>query len=138
MSTWVERAYQDVRGYVESIDRVTHYYPPTTTKTATPGPALLAHGLQYAKGTRTAAPWSNAYHPPLPEDEEAPYYPPEALRDLEREANELWDIYLELYYGGSGGGEVVGSVYLWDQGSGGDGGGGNGEFAGCFAVKKRE
>ncbi len=90
------------------------------------------------EGDSHRSPWSNAYHPPLPEDEEAPYYPPEALRDLEREANELWDIYLELYYGGSGGGEVVGSVYLWDQGSGGDGGGGNGEFAGCFAVKKRE
>jgi capping protein (actin filament) muscle Z-line, beta len=77
------------------------------------------------------------YHPPLPleaeeDGEEPPYYPSDALRALESEANELWEVYRELYYGG----DSVGSVYLWDHGSGGGRGGGG--FAGCFAVKKRE
>ena len=89
-------------------------------------------------GDSHRSPWSNQYFPPLDEQEEGEgeelqYYPSDALRALELEANELWEVYRELYYGG----EAVGSVYLWDLESGGGGATGAGVLAGCFAVKKR-
>ena len=64
------------------------------------------------------------------EGEEPPYYPSDALRALESEANELWEVYRELYYGG----EAVGSVYLWDLESGGGGATGAGGLAGWLGV----
>lgn len=96
-------------------------------------PFLLT--LYNRDGDSHRSPWSNQYVPPLDEqegeEEEPPYYPSDALRALELEANELWEVYRELYYGG----EAVGSVCLWDLESG---VGGNTGLAGCFAVKKRE
>lgn len=64
------------------------------------------------------SPWSNKYYPPL----EDGFLPSEKLRQLEVEANELFDAYRELYFEGG-----VSSVYLWDLDNG---------FAGCFLVKK--
>ena len=69
-------------------------------------------------GDSYRSPWSNKYYPPLDDV----FYPSDQLRALEVEANELFDIYRELYYDGG-----TSSVYLWDLDHG---------FAGCFAIKK--
>ena len=71
-------------------------------------------------GDSYRSPWSNKYSPPLDDDV---FYPSDSLRALEVEANELFDIYRDLYYEGGG----TSSVYLWDLDNG---------FAGCFAIKK--
>ena len=64
------------------------------------------------------SPWSNKYNPPLDDG----FTPPEKLRSMEIEANELFDAYRELYFEGG-----TSSVYLWDL---------QGGFAGCFLIKK--
>jgi capping protein beta len=64
------------------------------------------------------SPWSNKYNPPLDDG----FTPPERLRQMEIEANELFDAYRELYFEGG-----TSSVYLWDLPEG---------FAGCFLIKK--
>ncbi|KAG6821342.1 hypothetical protein H0H93_000203 [Arthromyces matolae] len=70
-------------------------------------------------GDSYRSPWSNEYDPPL-EDGTAPT---PKLRKLEIAANEAFDTYRELYYGGG-----VSSVYLWDLEDGG--------FAGVVLLKK--
>ncbi len=45
---------------------------------------------------RRRSPWSNEYFPPIDPAEGGGYTPPERLRKLEVEANELFDAYREL------------------------------------------
>lgn len=71
-------------------------------------------------GDSHRSPWSNQYDPPI----EDGFKPADKLRELEVEANELFDAYRELYYEGG-----TSSVYLWSTEHG---------FAGCFLVKKRK
>lgn len=95
-------------------------------------------------GDSHRSPWSNSYFPPL---DDYGLRPPERLRSLELHANEVFDVYRNLYYGKS---SSVSSVYLWDKGGdnsaasatgGGTGGGGKGDgnngFAGCFLVRNQ-
>eukprot|EP00873_Tetraselmis_striata_P007200 jgi/Tetstr1/427464/TSEL_001763.t1 len=70
-------------------------------------------------GDSHRSPWSNTYVPPLGG---GGVLPDETLRELEVQANEVFNEYRRMYYGGG-----TSSVYLWSQGPG---------FAGCFAVKK--
>jgi len=70
-------------------------------------------------GDSYRSPWSNRYDPPI----EDGFLPSDKLRQLEVEANELFDAYRELYFEGG-----TSSVYLWDLGDSG--------FAGCFLIKK--
>ncbi|TDH68099.1 hypothetical protein CCR75_007585 [Bremia lactucae] len=67
------------------------------------------------------SPWTNQYNPSSKTSGEA-FYPSETLRELEIQANEIFDSYRELYYQGG-----LSSVYMWDLESG---------FAACFLVKK--
>jgi capping protein beta len=69
-------------------------------------------------GDSYRSPWSNKYFPYLDDG----FLPSNKLREMEDEANELFDAYRELYFEGG-----TSSVYLWDL----DGG-----FAGCFLIKK--
>lgn len=69
-------------------------------------------------GDSYRSPWSNAYEPPLDDG----FVPSAKLRQLEVEANALFDAYRELYFEGG-----TSSVYLWDLDDG---------FAGCFLIKK--
>ncbi|TYZ67346.1 hypothetical protein PybrP1_001163 [[Pythium] brassicae (nom. inval.)] len=71
-------------------------------------------------GDSHRSPWSNQYDPPLPDDEG--FFPSEKLRELEVQANEIFDSYRELYYQGG-----ISSVYMWDLEPG---------FAACFLVRK--
>jgi len=71
-------------------------------------------------GDSYRSPWSNKYDPPL-EDGAVPS--PE-LRKLEVVANEVFDIYRDLYFEGG-----VSSVYCWDLDSG---------FAACILIKKTQ
>ncbi|KAJ8599935.1 hypothetical protein CTAYLR_002796 [Chrysophaeum taylorii] len=70
-------------------------------------------------GDSYRSPWSNTYDPPL----EDGFLPSPKLRDLEIEANQLFDAYRELYFEGG-----TSSVYLWELDTG---------FAGCFLIKKK-
>lgn len=70
-------------------------------------------------GDSYRSPWSNKYTPTLDDG----FLPSERLRNMEIEANSLFDTYRELYYEGG-----VSSVYLFDL----DGTG----FAGAFLIKK--
>jgi capping protein (actin filament) muscle Z-line, beta len=67
------------------------------------------------------SPWSSKYDPPLPDGAQ----PSAALRKLEVQMNEVFDIYRDLYYEGG-----VSSVYCWDL----DGG----NFAACILIKKTQ
>ncbi|KAJ1459630.1 F-actin-capping protein subunit beta [Pelagophyceae sp. CCMP2097] len=69
-------------------------------------------------GDSYRSPWSNKYDPPI----EDGFVPSAQLREVELEANQLFDAYRELYFEGG-----TSSVYLWDL---------EGGFAGCFLVKK--
>ena len=60
-------------------------------------------------GDSHRSPWSNMYFPKL----EDGFCPSEHLRQLELHANEVFDIYRELYFGKSS--SSVSSVYLWDK-----------------------
>lgn len=71
-------------------------------------------------GDAYRSPWSNRYEPPVPAGEG--FFPSETLRELEVQANEIFDSYRELYYQGG-----VSSVYMWDLEPG---------FAACFLVQK--
>lgn len=55
------------------------------------------------------SPWSNKFDPPLSDAT----YPSEQLRKLEVQANEAFDVYRDLYYGGG-----LSSVYMWDTETG--------------------
>jgi capping protein beta len=70
-------------------------------------------------GDSHRSPWSNKYSPEMDEDA---FFPSARVREIEIEANELFDTYRMLYYEGG-----VSSVYLWDI---------EGGFAGCFLIKK--
>lgn len=69
-------------------------------------------------GDSYRSPWSNEYFPTINDG----FLPSDPLREVEIEANELFDIYREMYYEGG-----LSSVYLWDLENG---------FAGCFLIKK--
>lgn len=69
-------------------------------------------------GDSYRSPWSNKYEPAL----EDGFQPSSELRQMEIDANTLFDAYRELYFEGG-----TSSVYLWDLDAG---------FAGCFLVKK--
>ncbi|ETW01449.1 hypothetical protein H310_06963 [Aphanomyces invadans] len=71
-------------------------------------------------GDSHRSPWTNAYFPPI-EDGEG-FVPSDNLRQLEIQANELFDVYREMYYQGG-----VSSVYMWDLEPG---------FAACILIKK--
>jgi len=71
-------------------------------------------------GDSYRSPWSNKYDPPL--DDGA--VPSPELRRLEIVANEVFDIYRDLYFEG-----CVSSVYCWDLDNG---------FASCILIKKTQ
>jgi len=71
-------------------------------------------------GDSYRSPWSNKYDPPL--DDGAVTSP--ELRRLEIVANEVFDIYRDLYFEGG-----VSSVYCWDLDNG---------FASCILIKKTQ
>mmetsp|Transcript_18029 Transcript_18029/g.32619 ORF Transcript_18029/g.32619 Transcript_18029/m.32619 type:complete len:284 (+) Transcript_18029:49-900(+) len=102
--------------------------------THTPKFLLCEHNRD---GDSHRSPWSNAYFPPLDDG----FRPSERLRSLELHANEVFDIYRELYYGKS---TSVGSAYLWDNNEGSSGGSANKKeeisslgFSGCFLIQNR-
>jgi len=71
-------------------------------------------------GDSYRSPWSNKYDPPL----EDGAVPSQELRRLEIVANEVFDIYRDLYFEGG-----VSSVYCWDLDDG---------FAACILIKKTQ
>eukprot|EP00538_Stauroneis_constricta_P006637 CAMPEP_0119560750 /NCGR_PEP_ID=MMETSP1352-20130426/15768_1 /TAXON_ID=265584 /ORGANISM="Stauroneis constricta, Strain CCMP1120" /LENGTH=416 /DNA_ID=CAMNT_0007608799 /DNA_START=238 /DNA_END=1488 /DNA_ORIENTATION=+ len=100
------------------------------TSDATEGeekPFLLCH---YNKAENChRSPWTNRYYAnatdfherdPSPEEQE--------MKALEMNANEVWESYVQLYYGK----DAVGSVYLKPKGSS----AGSGSFEGLFGVQK--
>lgn len=70
-------------------------------------------------GDSYRSPWTNKYDPPIDDG----FVPSAKLREIEVEANQLFDAYREQYFDEGG----VSSVYLWDLDEG---------FAGCFLIKK--
>jgi len=71
-------------------------------------------------GDSYRSPWSNKYDPPLSDGQ----VPSAALRNIEVQANEVFDIYRELYFEGG-----VSSVYCWDLDDG---------FAAVILIKKTQ
>jgi len=71
-------------------------------------------------GDSYRSPWTNTYDPPL----EDGVVPSDKLRDFEVQANEIFDIYRELYYEGG-----TSSVYCWDVDNG---------FAASVLLKKTQ
>jgi len=71
-------------------------------------------------GDSYRSPWSNKYDPPL----EDGAVPSAELRKLEQNANEVFDIYRDMYFEGG-----VSSVYCWDLDDG---------FAACILIKKTQ
>jgi len=69
-------------------------------------------------GDSYRSPWSNKYDPELADGQ----LPSAELRKLEIVANEVFDIYRDLYFEGG-----VSSVYCWDLEDG---------FAACILIKK--
>jgi capping protein (actin filament) muscle Z-line, beta len=69
-------------------------------------------------GDSFRSPWSNKYDPPLDDGN----VPSAELRKFEIMANEVFDIYRDLYFEGG-----VSSVYCWDLPEG---------FASCILIKK--
>jgi len=73
-------------------------------------------------GDSYRSPWSNKYDPPLKDDDGQ--VPSAELRKMEIVANEVFDIYRDLYFEGG-----VSSVYCWDLDDG---------FAACILIKKTQ
>jgi len=71
-------------------------------------------------GDSYRSPWTNGYDPPI----EDGLKPSKQLREMEKEANKVFALYANQYYGAN----TVTSVYFWDL----DGNG----FASCWLVKK--
>merc|ERR1711879_104900 len=71
-------------------------------------------------GDSYRSPWTNKYDPSLPDGA----LPSAQLRQLEVQANEVFDIYRDLYFEGG-----VSSVYCWDLDDG---------FAACILIKKTQ
>jgi len=69
-------------------------------------------------GDSYRSPWSNKYDPHLPDGA----VPSKRLRDIEVQANDVFDIYRDLYFEGG-----VSSVYCWDLEDG---------FAAVILIKK--
>lgn len=67
------------------------------------------------------SPWSNKYDPPLDDGT----VPSDKLREFEIKANNVFDVYRDLYFEGG-----VSSVYCWDLDHGG--------FACCILIKKTQ
>lgn len=72
-------------------------------------------------GDSYRSPWSNKYDPPLPDGGAVPSA---HLREIEVQANEVFDIYRDLYFEGG-----VSSVYCWDLQDG---------FAAVILIKKTQ
>lgn len=70
-------------------------------------------------GDSYRSPWTNKYYPPLDDG----FMPSPELRQLEIEANFVFDAYRNLYFEGGNS-----SVYFWDLE--------DGNFAGCFLIQK--
>lgn len=62
-------------------------------------------------GESHRSPWSNTYRPPIRNNVQHGFAPSHNLRQLEIQANEVFDCYRELYYGKG----AISSVYLWDK-----------------------
>lgn len=71
-------------------------------------------------GDSYRSPWSNKYDPPLGDGA----VPSKKLREIELQANEIFDIYRDLYFEGG-----VSSVYCWDLDNG---------FACVVLIKKNQ
>jgi len=71
-------------------------------------------------GDSYRSPWSNKYDPPLEDGN----VPSAELRKFEITANEVFDIYRDLYFEGG-----ISSVYCWDLSDG---------FAACVLIKKTQ
>jgi capping protein beta len=71
-------------------------------------------------GDSYRSPWSNTYFPAIDDG----FVPSDRLRELEEQANSVFDAYRKLYFEGG-----LSSVYLWDLEEG-------KSFAGCFLIKK--
>lgn len=72
-------------------------------------------------GDSFRSPWSNVYDPALPDG----FLPSTRLRDMEVAANEVFDVYRELYYEQAG---SASSVYFWELD--------DEAFASCWLIKK--
>jgi len=72
-------------------------------------------------GDSYRSPWTNKYDPPLPDSGAVPS---KKLRDIEVQANDVFDIYRDLYFEGG-----VSSVYCWDLDDG---------FAAVILIKKTQ
>ena len=72
-------------------------------------------------GDSYRSPWTNTYFPP---SNDCTFYPSEQLLQLEQRANELFSIYVHLYYD-----HAISSVYFNDTDTQG--------FNACFLVKKQ-
>jgi len=75
-------------------------------------------------GDSYRSPWSNEYFPPIEDDEDG-FKPSGKLRQLEVEANKVFDVYRHQYFEGG-----VSSVYMWDLDEN------VGSFAACFCIQK--
>lgn len=75
-------------------------------------------------GDSYRSPWSNEYFPPIEDDEDG-FKPSPTLRNLEVEANKVFDVYRHQYFEGG-----VSSVYCWDLDEN------NNSFAACFCIQK--
>eukprot|EP01084_Bolivina_argentea_P206132 352007_1 len=75
-------------------------------------------------GDSYRSPWSNEYFPAIEDDDDG-FKPSGKLRQLEIEANKVFDVYRHQYFEGG-----VSSVYMWDLDES------VGSFAGCFCIQK--
>jgi len=75
-------------------------------------------------GDSYRSPWSNQYFPEL--DDNDGFRPSDGLRELEVEANKVFDVYRHLYFEGG-----VSSVYMWNLDENNDD-----RFAACFCIQK--
>jgi len=71
-------------------------------------------------GDSYRSPWCNEYYPPI--DGQPGFKPTDKLRELEVQANTLFNVYRHLYFEGG-----VSSVYMWEM---------DRDFAACFLIKK--
>eukprot|EP00484_Ammonia_sp_Unknown_P028182 CAMPEP_0197025426 /NCGR_PEP_ID=MMETSP1384-20130603/5773_1 /TAXON_ID=29189 /ORGANISM="Ammonia sp." /LENGTH=287 /DNA_ID=CAMNT_0042453955 /DNA_START=133 /DNA_END=996 /DNA_ORIENTATION=- len=75
-------------------------------------------------GDSYRSPWSNEYFPPI-SDADGGFKPSAKLRQLEVEANKVFDVYRHQYFEGG-----VSSVFMWDLDES------VGSFAACFCIQK--
>jgi len=75
-------------------------------------------------GDSYRSPWSNEYFPAIDDGDDG-FKPSANLRQLEIEANKVFDVYRHQYFEGG-----VSSVYMWDLDAN------AGSFAACFCIQK--